>query len=264
MPKAWTDKKEYKHLKGTLYQLTSVEFERAVLPLVRLLYPDTIQAAPTRGLDRAGIDLFAWGEDAPYSLVTQCKGFKVTETELAGEQLAQCLASIDAFRRSGITAQRYLLVYNRDARNRDFREGLERVLAGLVASGQVEAAEHWPLDRFLQSCFGAMFERVKSIATTRNISARRLLEDVGAFAVEPIEEVPLETRRMVANQYQLRSATAPIAMVADPAATLLEGTRGSPCCLERLATGKRRRCCGPARWERAVRFTSRPPCSPRA
>jgi hypothetical protein len=69
-------------LRGELAAATSREFERRVLPVMRLFHGEIIQAPELAGLDRAGIDLLAWTDIQPFPWVVQCKGFKEFE-ELA-------------------------------------------------------------------------------------------------------------------------------------------------------------------------------------
>lgn len=221
MPKAWTDKKEYHRLKSTLYELTGRELERAVLPLVHLLYPAAMQTFARKQLDRSGIDLLAWGDGQLHSLVLQCKGFQVLEQEVANDQLRQCLASIEAYRASGIRTQHYVFFYNRDARDPVFRRKLSKALNGLVESGQADAAEQWALDRLLQVSFGAMFERVTRIAQSRSISARDVLDRFEPEGFQTLAAVPVETSTIVADQYRLQRTSAPEIAIADPVDVLL-------------------------------------------
>jgi hypothetical protein len=142
MPKGWTDKTEYDRLKSQLFELTGREFERAALPLIRLNYPQAFQTSARKTLDRGGVDLVVWGDAPPYPLVVQCKGFGVDEREIGASQVQQCVDSIDAFRDSKLVADVFLLVYNRDARNPDFRAAVNSSLDELKAKAKVRGRRY--------------------------------------------------------------------------------------------------------------------------
>ena len=222
MPKGWTDKTEYDRIKSQLFEKTGLDFERAALPLIRLLYPQAFQVSARKTLDRRGIDLVVWGISEPYPLAIQCKGFGVDEREIGDNQIDQCVASIEKFRDSGIETETYLLVYNRDARNADFRAAITTRLAELKASGRTKVAEHWPIDRLIQQAFRAMFERVKQASASHVLGQRLLRREQEPDLCDPLKEVPIETVQMVANQYRLMSSSSVSKKVADPAKVLEE------------------------------------------
>ena len=89
---------------------------------------EIIESPSLRYLDCSGVDHLALSEVQPFSLVVQCKGFKVGEHEIGPSQIMQCISSINAFKKSGIKAKKYLLVHNRDGRNLEFREKVENAL----------------------------------------------------------------------------------------------------------------------------------------
>src|SRR5258707_865854 len=91
---------------GMLARSTERDFERLVLPFLRLFWP-TIDQVPARGnWDSAGIDLLVWTEGNPFTCAVQCKGFAVQE--LGRDQLRQALESIESFSSSGHRCDIYL------------------------------------------------------------------------------------------------------------------------------------------------------------
>jgi len=137
----WTGQSAYKQLAGILAASEEDEFERKVLPLLRLFWPTLQQAPRKRVWDQRGIDLLVWVDQPPFPCVVQCKGFKVQE--LDADQMRQAVDSIHKFRDSGVTADTYLFVHNREGRNREFAEKTELHLRELVALGRVRCAELW-------------------------------------------------------------------------------------------------------------------------
>jgi hypothetical protein len=77
----WSGNTQYRILMGELASADSREFERRVLPILRLAWPDAIAPPALNWLDQAGIDLMVWSDAQPFPLLVQCKGFKVPEEE---------------------------------------------------------------------------------------------------------------------------------------------------------------------------------------
>lgn len=147
-----------------LAQATDTDFERAALPFLQILWPDLTRASPRGYWDRRGIDLITDVETFPVRCCVQCKGFAVPF--LGPEQYQKMAKSIQAFRRSALQTDRYILVHNRDGRNRAGESKIEEDLNELVTSGQAIKAELW--DR------QTLFKRLK--AAIREILARRISE----------------------------------------------------------------------------------------
>ena len=54
------------------------DFERGVLPFLRLIWPDAQIPKHLSSLDKAGIDILVWADASPHPVVIQCKGFALT------------------------------------------------------------------------------------------------------------------------------------------------------------------------------------------
>lgn len=221
MPKGWTDKHEYKLLKGRLAAMDDRVFERAVLPLLRIIWPKAIGPPARRTFDRSGVDHLVWSDKPPHTLVVQCKGFQALEWEIGQDQILQCVDSIRSFHESGLTAATYLLVHNRIGKDKRFRDTIQKELIRLVDAGKAHRAELWDLDRLLKSTFAAMFERVKRAFASRNLSISKIYADVEPDLCDPISEVPLQIRWLIADQYRMRSSSEEQPRIGDPAEELL-------------------------------------------
>src|SRR6185295_19515072 len=125
---AWTSRREFGSLAGELSQAQDREFERAVLPFVRALWPAARISPARQLLDRAGIDIYV-GTPPHFQVVIQCKGF--LERELVNAQIAQCRASLDAFVKSRYTADVFYLLHNRHKETREYKAALDPLLKAL-------------------------------------------------------------------------------------------------------------------------------------
>lgn len=88
----------YQRWSGLLAQSADRDFERKVLPFLRLFWPSLVQTQARAAWDAKGVDLLVWTDHGPFPCIVQCKGFQVQE--LGNDQLRQVENSIEAFRRS--------------------------------------------------------------------------------------------------------------------------------------------------------------------
>ncbi|MCD6282668.1 hypothetical protein J7J84_03560 [bacterium] len=72
------------------------------------------------------------------------------------DQLRQTTKSIDAFRKADITCETYVLVHNRDSRNRKFNEIIKNKLRQLVSEGRASKAFLWDRQTLLRKTFERM------------------------------------------------------------------------------------------------------------
>jgi hypothetical protein len=213
MAKTWTDKTEFKTLSNELAVTEGLAFQRKLLPLLRILFPDTVEAPPQRSIDQRGIDLLCWGQGSVLPLVVQAKGFSVREAEIGASQAQQFLRSIRDFQQSGLKADTYLLIHNRDNRKDELRLPLERELASMVETGQVRRAELWDRQQLLTEAFGAMLRYLReSLARPRRVGARSNVFD----KVPLLSAVPYSLSTLVMDQYKLTSISTPKRRIADP------------------------------------------------
>lgn len=217
--KAWTDKSEYKQLSHELRAVSRDAFADRALELLRIRWPECIASPRLRAIDRKGVDLFVWDE-----LAVQCKGFEVDEVRIGKSQAKQCNASIDKFDRSDVGVQRYLLIHNRDGRDDEFREPVERRIAELKRSGRVAEAELWDVQRFLREVFNGMCARIAAALET---ATNDDIESFEPFDLDPIEIVPVRLTRLVIDRHRLESEDPRDETVTDPAQLLLANDRAN-------------------------------------
>jgi hypothetical protein len=137
-------------LKGDLAVSTDRDFERLVLPLLRLFWPEMVRPPARKGFDTAGIDLVAGDDGGNFSCVVQCKGF-FSQAELEDSHYRQIRDSIDAFYRSEFTCQKFVLLHNRSGKNRAVSEKIEKDLARLVAAGKAQETQLWDRQTFVSA-----------------------------------------------------------------------------------------------------------------
>ena len=193
--KTWTGHPAWREWSQRLAVATGEHFERELLPLLELFWPDISQAPRLKTWDRQGIDLFVWTDSGPFPCVVQCKGFE--ERELAESQIEQIEKSIDRFRQSTSTAKTYLVVHNREGNNPDVRQRVEPLLAELVRSRKAERAELWDRQRTVNELFGQLQVRLEAALHERS---RRSLASFSAlfhFGHLYVHDVPAAQRELV-------------------------------------------------------------------
>jgi hypothetical protein len=220
MAKSWNSQSEYKKLSGDLAVSEDLHFERKIMPLLRIIWPELVGTPARRSFDRKGIDHLVWEDAETLPLVVQCKGFQVQEHELGINQVQQCLDSIDSFKRSNCKAETYLLIHNRNGQNEVLRNSVTAALDELIKEKQVERALLWDRQLFLNNVFNAMHTRVESYISVR--SAKFSHDFFESFAYEPIHETPLQTSILNTDQYRMVSATAPQKGLKDPAVEIFD------------------------------------------
>jgi hypothetical protein len=220
MAKAWTEKSEYRKFSDELVKSQDREFEKLVLSLIRVIWPNAGFRPPEMGwIDRRGIDLLAWSDFQPYPLAVQCKGFKVPEEEIDQSQINQCLKSIASFRDSGIKVETYLLIHNRTGKNEELRTATERALKVLVQSGQAKRAELWDRQKLLSNVFNATVALIRAAVENKRSSAPSYYGD--RQISKPLEVVPFTQSELVADPNRLVITSNPIRRLADPVSELL-------------------------------------------
>jgi hypothetical protein len=180
---------------GELAFSTERDFERKVLPFLRVFWPALVQVPARREWDAKGIDLAVWADQAPLPVAVQCKGFAVQE--VGPDQLRQTLSSIEAFARSGISCQMYLMVHNRDGRNREFAQAIQERLTDLVATGRVARAELWDRQLLLANAFDRVKQTLAEALREYTQELLRQFEERFNFGRAWVDTVPLVEDRLV-------------------------------------------------------------------
>lgn len=180
--------KKWKNLSIELQSAEERHFEIMSLPFIRAIWNDAIQPQPLKSTyDRSGIDIVLWtGKNTTsIKLAVQCKGFKVKEHQLGKSQIRQCKESIEVFRKSGLTADTYILLHNRIPNNLEFREEVQREVESLKASGQVKKAYVWGYQKLLQEAGKKIGQRCEKLLRLKN-------SNIHEFITEPLQYAPLE------------------------------------------------------------------------
>lgn len=207
---------------GELRIKEGTDFERGVLPFLRLIWPAAQIPKHLGSLDRAGIDILVWADASPHPVVIQCKGFELTENSIGQKQVRQAIDSIDSFDESGIQAARFILLHSRGEKSEAFRQKVDSRLNRLVESGRIACAERWDIAKLLRESFESMVARVRNLCSLGLLGsgadsvARRNDE------VDNIDCVPLRVSQIIANQWQLKSDTSPRTQVCDPCSEMFD------------------------------------------
>lgn len=226
--KGWTDSKAFKKLSARLYQKEGHDFEKDVLSLLRIAYPEVVPASPLGTVDRSGVDILHWSDKEPFPLVVQCKGFKQLEMSLGDSQIKQCAKSIRSFKKSGIHAERNLLIINRRLQGDDFRNTVKAQVQELEMSGVVKEARLLGIELLLQEVLRSAAKRVREQLVAGSDDLSRVVENDSALGVEPLEDVPTTSSTLVANQYRLLAPVDRVPESTSPYAMLSSGRSEDP------------------------------------
>ena len=136
---------------GELANSSDRDFERKVLPLLRLYWPQLQQVVPLKEMDRAGIDLFATDSDGKLVCVVQCKGF-TKHQEFLMDQIPQAEKSVRSFINSDYHCENYLFIHNRDGKNREVYKALVSLCNSLVEKGSAARVEVIDRQSLIKKC----------------------------------------------------------------------------------------------------------------
>lgn len=211
------------------------DFERKVLPLLRLMWPTIHQAPSMKGWDAKGIDLLVLVEGSRLPCAVQCKGFIVQD--IGPDQTRQVLNSIETFRQSQTQVDSYIVLHNRSGQNLQFRSQVTARLGEIEASGQANRAELWCRQHLLSKCRLAL-ERIiadhlhKSAETLRSYFGTLFLHGTAFLEEIPVSESRLRFRRFepctkVRVGTHLRPMKSLVLSANEARWTMLTGTFGS-------------------------------------
>lgn len=193
--RTWTGQPAWGEWSERLAVATADDFERSLVPILRVLWPTLQQAPRLQSWDRKGIDLLVWAESGPFPCVIQCKGFKVQDID--GTQLRDVEDSIQKFVDSGVCADTYVVAHNRDGRNREFAAAVEARLQAVVAAKRAKEALLWDRQRLLARVFDRMQQLVEAMLRDRSRELSVQFRSLFRFADCHVSEVPVSERRLV-------------------------------------------------------------------
>lgn len=219
--KAWTDNPQYSKFSDELVKSQDRGFEKLVLPLIKVIWPNIGNIPPGMGwIDKSGIDILEWSDNEPFPLAVQCKGFAVPEKQIGKKQIQQCLDSISSFKKSGLKVEIFLLIHNRTGQNGDLRQEVEKALKDIENSGQAIKAELWDRQRLLREVFNACAKLILDAIEDKRSSRQNEYNDYQIC--EPLEIVPFAESELTTNQNQLVNASNAIDRLGDPVIQLLD------------------------------------------
>lgn len=140
------------------------DFERVALPFLRIEWPDLAYPKDLGFLDCKGIDQAVVTPGSTFPVVIQFKGFETLE-QFGDSQVAQVRKSINTFLASGVSCERYILLYNRDGLDQDFEQKAKAIVKELEVQGRAQIAEVWNVDnaiKFLQASLDKIVKRKMS------------------------------------------------------------------------------------------------------
>ncbi len=192
--RTWTGQHASAEWSGRLSVTQGDGFELAVLPLLRVLWPGLRQAPRLQAWDQRGIDLFVWADSGPFPCAIQCKGFKVQE--LGPRQIRDIERSMRKFLRSDATAGTYLIVHNRDGRNRELARRVNVLLEHIVRSGKARQAYLWDRQEVVRRAFGGMEAVLERALQSRSRGLAEHFAGLFRFAGCHVDDVPVSERTL--------------------------------------------------------------------
>jgi hypothetical protein len=181
----------WKRVGGQLSIANGEEFERTALHYLRVIWPMMIQAPRLQRLDRFGVDLCVPDLDTHFQVVVQSKGFKVDEQLLESQVRDQILPSIQKFRNSSLTCDKYILVHNRDGANRLCASQIQSELDLLVRDGKAKSAILWDRSIFVKEVRNHLDSCIRDKLLDRSRLILKQQESFFRFGKIFVSEVPL-------------------------------------------------------------------------
>lgn len=186
----------WKELNAKLLAAADRDFERAVLPLMRAIWPGMVQVPATKSYDSSGIDLLCFTEDDKIACAVQCKGFFKTEG-LADDQFRPIEKSIESFRKSDLHVGTFLLVHNQDGRNHTVASKIDDLLAKLVADGLAHSAEQWDRHKLFGGIQAALWNMVEERVVQHAAQILAQADMNFSLSADIVSNVPLERSSLI-------------------------------------------------------------------
>ena len=191
---AWLGQNAYSQWAAKLATSTGADFERALLPLLRLFWPTLTQVPSTKAWDRKGVDLLVWSDNGPLPCVVQCKGFEVQEP--GADQARAVEESVKTFLSSGLKAETYVLAHNRDGRFRELDARAKAAVAEIQRLGRARRVEVWDRQTLLQRAFDRLVELLEAALHRHSQELLRHFEGLFQFGGIWIREVPVDLEEL--------------------------------------------------------------------
>jgi len=189
----------WKRLGGELLAAVDRDFERAALIPCRAFWPALIKPQGLAHYDRAGADLVAFKQDGALEVVIQCKGFFKAEG-LQDDQFGAFEKSIDAFERSGLVTETFVVLHNQDSRNQLVAGKIDDALERLISVKRAQRVIQWDRPAFLRALEarlrGMVAERLGEQSALMLAQLDRQFAHGGAYVPDvPVRHQKLRLRR---------------------------------------------------------------------
>lgn len=142
-------------------------------------------------LDRQGVDLCVPDSDGHFSVVVQAKGFKADERLLPEQVRAQIIPSIRKFLKSTVTCDEYILLHNRDGRDRSLAGIIQKELDALVAAGKARTAKLCDRFALVKHAREHLYQRIQDKLIEHSRRTLRQQESFFHFGKLFVSNVPL-------------------------------------------------------------------------
>lgn len=118
---------------------TGHNFNRQVLPFLRLIWTNLREPEPEGPESKLGIDFLTPSAGRRFECAICCRGFKAGKPDAA--DLSAILRTIAAWRESDFYCERFTLLHNADPANTDFRDAIRAALKQLGKSTNTRTVE---------------------------------------------------------------------------------------------------------------------------
>lgn len=193
----------WRALKKQLEARSGHDFERALLPLLRIRWPHLVHPKSLQYLDKVGIDQVLISDGNPLDVVIQCKGFEIIEP-LGESQISQIRKSAEKFIASGFKTKLYVLIYNRFGADQTFETQVNDVLASITSKGIASTTQLWNLNTLATELSETLIEFLLGELAQKTHRKHEQERSRFSFGAVTITSVPFQEKRM-----QLQSHCAP-------------------------------------------------------
>ncbi len=218
--RSWGGSSEFSNFSGSLGMSSGNDFQRAIAPFVRVIFPSLAETPNLDHLDTAGLDYVIWSDDYTFPVAIQAKGWQVSAEKLGYSQIQQCKKSLLSLKkRKDVHVTRYIIIHNRDHRSEIFRKGIEALIQEHTIEKTADHIEVWDRRTLLNKVFNSMHDRLL-VALSKDSKRRAalgldLIQSIGGLT--PVTNVPLSSVLAKTDQFQLTLNERTSRLFSDPA-----------------------------------------------
>ncbi|MBD8544821.1 hypothetical protein IFU00_21320 [Oxalobacteraceae sp. CFBP 8761] len=192
----------WRKLLGRLKISTGDDFERTVLPYLRVLWPAIIASPRLMQMDRKGIDLLVeTGSTKHFEVVVQAKGFTIEEEIQEQQVRKQIIPSIRKFAKSGLTCDTYVLLHNRNEAKKAEADLIQVELDLLIANGKAKNFKVFGREVFVSAVETHLTEKIRNKLNERSLVLLKNHLDYFHFGNLLVSEVPVTHSRWAPSAF---------------------------------------------------------------